>query len=139
MEDTIAHTRRREVSGKKLIEQPVVRYKIGHMAREVEALQAWVESIVFQQLNLTIAQSNLLTGGTCALLKAHAGIVLDNVVRESVHLLGGMGLTKGGTGERIERIYREVKGLTVPGGSEDVLIDLGVRQQLKLVGPKSKF
>lgn len=184
MEDTIAHTRRREVFGKKLIEQPVVRHKIGHMAREVEALQAWVESIVFQQLNLTIAQSNLLTGGTCALLKAHAGIVLDNVVREAVHLLGGMGLTKGGTGERIERIYREVKGkwlafaahflsrhnsiltrtsawscyicaclccimpvsawpqssaLTVPGGSEDVMIDLGVRQQLKLVGPQSKF
>ncbi|SPO28124.1 related to acyl-CoA dehydrogenase [Ustilago trichophora] len=139
MEDTIAHTRRREVFGKKLIEQPVVRHKIGHMAREVEALQAWVESIVFQQLNLTIAESNVLTGGTCALLKAHAGIVLDHVVRESVHLLGGMGLTKGGTGERIERIYREVKALTVPGGSEDVMIDLGVRQQLKLVGPQSKF
>jgi hypothetical protein len=29
--------------------------------------------------------------------------------------------------------------LTVPGGSEDVMIDLGVRQQLKLVGPQSKF
>lgn len=110
LEDTIAHTRRREVFGKKLIEQPVVRYKIGNMAREVEALQAWVESVVFQQLNMTIDQSNLLTGGTCALLKAHAGIVLDHVVREAVHLLGGMGLTKGGTGDRIERIYRESKG-----------------------------
>lgn len=139
LEDAIAHTRRREVFGKKLIEQPVVRYKIGHMAREVEALQAWVESIVFQQMNLSIPQSNLLTGGTCALLKAHAGIVLDHVVRESLHLLGGMGLTVGGTGERIERIYREVKGLTIPGGSEDVMLDLGVRQQLKLVGPQSKF
>ncbi|GAC74186.1 very-long-chain acyl-CoA dehydrogenase [Moesziomyces antarcticus T-34] len=139
MEDAIAHTRRREVFGKMLIEQPVVRHKIGHMAREVEALQAWTESIIFQQLNMTIAQSNLLTGGSCALLKAHAGIVLEKVVREAVHLLGGMGLTKGGTGERIERIWREVKALTVPGGSEDVMIDLGVRQQLKLVGPQSKF
>lgn len=139
MEDAIAHTRRREVFGSKLIEQPVVRHKIGHMAREVEALQAWTESIIFQQLNLTIPQSNLLTGGTCALLKAHAGIVLEKVVREAVHLLGGMGLTKGGTGERIERIWREVKALTVPGGSEDVMLDLGVRQQLKLVGPQSKI
>lgn len=59
---------------------------------------------------MTIPQSNMLTGGTCALLKAHAGIVLEKVVREAVHLLGGMGLTKGGTGERIERIWREVKG-----------------------------
>ncbi|KAJ1033896.1 hypothetical protein NDA16_000104 [Ustilago loliicola] len=88
---------------------------------------------------MTIPQSNMLTGGTCALLKTHAGIVLEKVVREAVHLLGGMGLTKGGTGERIERIWREVKALTVPGGSEDVMIDLGVRQQLKLVGPQSKF
>ena len=118
--------------GKKLIEQPVVRHKIGHMAREVEALQAWVESVVFSQSKLTTEQSNVLTGGTCALLKAHAGIVLEKVCREAVHILGGMGLTKGGTGERIERIYRETKALTVPGGSEDVLIDLGVRQQLKL-------
>lgn len=31
-----------------------------------------------------------------------------------------MGLTRGGTGERIERIWREVKALTIPGGSEDV-------------------
>ena len=110
MEDAIAHTRRREVFGQKLIEQPVVRHKIGHMAREVEALQAWTESVVFAQLNMTIAQSNMLTGGTCALLKAHAGIVLEKVAREAVHLLGGMGLTKGGTGERIERIWRELKG-----------------------------
>ncbi|SNX85221.1 related to acyl-CoA dehydrogenase [Melanopsichium pennsylvanicum] len=139
MEDAIAHCRRREVFGQKLIEQPVVRHKIGHMAREIEALQAWTESIVFQQLNLTISESNMLTGGTCALLKAHAGIVLEKVVREAVHLLGGMGLTVSGTGERIERIWREVKALTVPGGSEDVMIDLGVRQQLKLVRPPSKI
>ncbi|PWZ03701.1 acyl-CoA dehydrogenase NM domain-like protein [Testicularia cyperi] len=139
LEDVVSHARRREVFGQKLIEQPVVRHKIGHMAREVEALQAWVESVVFQQLNMSIPESNLKTGGTCALLKAHAGIVLEKVCREAVHLLGGMGLTKGGAGDRIERIWRELKTLTVPGGSEDVLIDLGVRQQLKLVGPQSKF
>ncbi len=61
LEDTIAHTRRREVFGQKLIEQPVVRHKIGHMAREVEALQAWTESLIFQQLNMSIDQSNILT------------------------------------------------------------------------------
>lgn len=110
MEDTISHARRREVFGVKLIDQPVVRHKLAHMAREVEALQAWVESVVFQQLNMTADESNLLTGGTCALLKAHAGIVLEKVCRESVHLLGGMGLTKGGAGDRIERIWRELKG-----------------------------
>ncbi|PWN46579.1 acyl-CoA dehydrogenase NM domain-like protein, partial [Violaceomyces palustris] len=69
LEDSIGHALRREVFGKKLIEQPVVRHKIGHMAREVEALQAWVESVVYQQLHMTTEESNRLTGGTCALLK----------------------------------------------------------------------
>jgi hypothetical protein len=36
-------------------------------------------------------------------------------VREAGLLLGGMGLTKGGAGARIERIYREVNALMTPG------------------------
>lgn len=46
---------------------------------------------------------------------AHSTIVLANVVREAGLLLGGMGLTKGGAGARIERIYREVNALMTPG------------------------
>lgn len=107
------------------------------MARETEALQAWTEALIYQQSKLSIAESNRLTGGQTGLLKAHAGIVLEKVNREALQLLGGMGLTRGGTGERIERIWREVKGLTIPGGAEDVLLDLGVRQQLKLVSPQT--
>lgn len=75
------------------------------MARETEALQAWVEALVYQQMMLG-SRSELLTGGSVALLKAHAGIVVSKVARESGLLLGGMGLTRGGTGARIERIYR---------------------------------
>lgn len=43
-----------------------------------------------------------------------------------------LGLTKTGQGARIEAISRGVIGLIVPGGSEDVMIDLGVREALKL-------
>ena len=46
--------------------------------------------------------------------------------------MGGLGLTKTGLGARIEGFSRSVKGFIVPGGSEDVLIDLGVREALKL-------
>jgi hypothetical protein len=47
-------------------------------------------------------------------------------------IMGGLGLTKTGQGARIEAFYRAVPSYTVPGGSEDVLIDLGVREALKL-------
>jgi acyl-CoA dehydrogenase len=31
----------------------------------------------------------------------------------------------------VERIYRDVPGTVVPGGSEDVMLDLGVRELVK--------
>ncbi|KAL9934716.1 hypothetical protein V8E36_006491 [Tilletia maclaganii] len=139
MEDSFSYAKRRKAFGKPLIEQPVVRHKLAHMARQVESLQAWTEAIIFQQDNMSTAESNLYTGGTTGSLKAHAGIVLEYVCREAINLHGGMGLTKGGAGERVERIWREIKALQVPGGAEDVLLDLSVRQALKIYSQPSKL
>jgi hypothetical protein len=50
-----------------------------------------------------------------------------------------LGLTKTGQGARIESFYRAVPSFVVPGGSEDVLIDLGVREALKLHRQTSKL
>jgi alkylation response protein AidB-like acyl-CoA dehydrogenase len=46
--------------------------------------------------------------------------------------MGGIGLTRGGRGERVERIWRDVKAITVPGGSEEIMLDLAVRRALKV-------
>lgn len=70
--------------------------------------------------------------GTTAQLKAHSGIVLEHVVREAIQILGGIGLTRGGRGERVERIWRDVKAITVPGGSEEIMLDLSTRRALNL-------
>jgi len=59
-------------------------------------------------------------------------MVAKYVADECVKIMGGLGLTKTGQGARIEAISRGVIGLIVPGGSEDVMIDLGVREALKL-------
>lgn len=71
-------------------------------------------------------------GGTTALLKVQAGIVAKYITDESQKLMGGLGLTKTGQGARIEAIARSIPTLIVPGGSEDVLLDLGVREAVKL-------
>ena len=65
-------------------------------------------------------------------MKAHSGIVLEHVVREAIQIMGGIGLTRGGRGERVERIWRDVKALTVPGGSEEILLDLSTRRAVKI-------
>ena len=49
-----------------------------------------------------------------------------------------LGLTKSGQGARIEAFYRTVPSIVVPGGSEDVLIDLGVREALKISAQAEK-
>ena len=45
-------------------------------------------------------------------------------------LLAGAGNSyiRGGPGERVERLSREVRAYAVPGGSEEILLDLSVRQ-----------
>ncbi len=111
----------REVFGKKLIDNAVVRHEIGHCARQVESLQAWIEQLMYQFDKLSTEEGNLLLGGQSAAVKAHSGIVLEYVVSKTQKLLGGLGLTRGGTGQRIEMISREVSAFTVPGGSESVL------------------
>jgi alkylation response protein AidB-like acyl-CoA dehydrogenase len=45
--------------------------------------------------------------------------------------MGGLGLTRGGRGERLERIWRDVKAITIPGGSEDILLDLSIRRAIR--------
>ena len=68
-----------------------------------------------------------------ALTKAQVTKTLDLCAREAVQIFGGLGYTRGGVGGNIETIYRETKGLTVPGGSEEIMLDLGVRMSSKLM------
>jgi alkylation response protein AidB-like acyl-CoA dehydrogenase len=131
LEDVVEHAKRRKAFGKPLIDQPVVRYKIAQMARKTEASSALLEAIVYQLSKMSIAEGNARLGGQVALLKAQATATVQYVSNEAVKLFGGMGLTKGGAGERVEYIYREFKTLQIPGGAEDVMLDLGVRQALK--------
>ena len=77
------------------------------------------------------ADADTELGGLTALCKAQAGIVLDECARCAVLLFGGNGYTKTGKGEIVEKIYREVPGARIPGGSEDVMLDLAVRQLVK--------
>jgi len=39
--------------------------------------------------------------------------------------------TRGGQGEKVERLYREVRAFAIPGGSEEIMLDLGVRMAVK--------
>lgn len=52
-----------------------------------------------------------------ALVKAQGGIIFEFCASTAVNLFGGLGLTKGGQGERVERLWRDCKIAAIPGSS----------------------
>ncbi|KAK4112344.1 acyl-CoA dehydrogenase NM domain-like protein [Canariomyces notabilis] len=130
---------KRVAFGKPLIEQPVVRHRLAKAGALLESLTAWVEQFAFQMTQLPSQQADVQLGGLTALLKAHAGMVFKECADVSVLLFGGNGYTKSGQGMLAEMLYREVMGTRIPGGSEDVLLDLAVRQLVKIFSIQTKM
>lgn len=122
---------KREAFGKTLMEQPVVRHRLAKAGAELETLQAWVDQFVYMMTQLTKEEADVKLGGLTALAKAKAGMVFATCAETAVLLFGGNGYTRTGQGEIAEKAYRDVMGARIPGGSEDVMLDLAVRQLVK--------
>eukprot|EP00760_Papus_ankaliazontas_P002907 PhM_4_TR11326/c1_g1_i1/m.51687 len=124
IEESIRFARVRKTFGKRLIDSQVIRQKIGHMAIQTEALHALSEQIAFQmQNNVPHTDVGPLLAGTKVLVTKH----LEFCAREACQILGGNSFVRGGHGERIERLYREVRVAAIGGGSEEVMMDLAMR------------
>jgi len=70
-------------------------------------------------------------GGQFASLKVLAGQVLEFINREAQQTMGGLGYARGGRGARVEQISRDLRVMVVGGGSEEVLTDLAVAQEVR--------
>jgi acyl-CoA dehydrogenase len=129
---------KREAFGKALMEQPVVRHRLAKAGAVLESHWAWVEAFVYNMTQLDEETGNRELGGLTALCKAQAGLVITECATTAVLLFGGNGYTKTGQGAQVERIYREIPGARIPGGSEDVMLDLAIRQLVKNFQAKLK-
>ncbi|KAI1170633.1 putative acyl-CoA dehydrogenase [Nemania sp. FL0916] len=129
---------KREAFGKPLMDQPVVRHRLAKAGGLLETQWAWVEQFAYQMTQMAKDDADRELGGMTGLLKAQAGMVLRECADTAMILFGGTGYTRSGRGELVEIIYREVPGARIPGGSEDVLLDLAVRQLVKLYQAKTK-
>ena len=95
----------REAFNKTLIDQPVVRHRLAKAGALLESQWAWIESFAFQMTRLKKSEADVELGGLTALVKAQAGMVLDECARCAVLLFGGNGLTTTGRGELVERAW----------------------------------
>ncbi|CAG8111910.1 unnamed protein product [Penicillium salamii] len=134
---------KREAFGKTLMDQPVVRHRLAKAGAELESMWAWVEQILYQLVHLSKEEGDRQLGGLTALAKAKSAMVLNECAQTAVLLFGGNGFTRTGQGELVEAdlslaILRDVPGARIPGGSEDVLLDLSVRQLVKIYKAEEK-
>jgi len=126
-EESFQYALKRKTFGKFLIDQPVIRAKLGNMIRNIEAIQAWLDIITYQMTIMPKEEQNLKLGGVLALMKVQTTQVMENCVREAVNVFGGLGYTREGQGARVERAYRDTKILQIGGGTEEILLELGVK------------
>ena len=88
-------------------------------------------SFLYQMVHLSKQEADARLGGLTALAKAKAGMVVKVCAECAVLLHGGNGYTESGQGALIAMISRDVAGARIPGGSEDVMLDLSIRELYK--------
>ncbi|KAF2452345.1 acyl-CoA dehydrogenase/oxidase [Lineolata rhizophorae] len=131
-EESVKYAHKRRTFGKRLVDHAVIRLKLAHMARQIEASYNWLENLVFQCERMHETEAMLKLGGAIAGLKAQATTTFEFCAREASQIFGGLSYSRGGQGAKVERLYRDVRAYAIPGGSEEIMLDLSIRQALRV-------
>lgn len=131
-EESVRYANKRRTFGKKLMEHPVIRMKLAHMARQIEASYNWLENLIYQCERMGETEAMLRLGGPIAGLKAQSTVTFEFCAREASQIFGGLSYSRGGQGAKVERLYRDVRAYAIPGGSEEIMLDLSMRQSLRV-------
>ncbi len=119
LEEAVAWARQRRTFGQRLADHQVIRHKIAEMKQRINATQAYLQAVSRQ------SASGGANAGDIALLKVQCSQTMEFCAREAMQILGGIGYLRG---NRVERIYREVRVNAIGGGSEEIMRDLAARQ-----------
>jgi acyl-CoA dehydrogenase len=121
-EEALAWARQRSTFGAPLIERQVIRHKLMDMQMRIHSTQAWVDALG-ERAYEDDASADWVA--QVCLLKNHATQTMQWCADQAVQILGGMGYMQGTVSERI---YREVKVMTIGGGAEEIMKELAARK-----------
>jgi acyl-CoA dehydrogenase len=119
MEECIAYAKERHTFGKPLIRHQVIRHKIADMSAGIDAIQCYLNQICWM-----VNEDQMPIGEICK-AKFFATTTLESIASSAMQIFGGAGYLRGNL---VERAYREVKVISIGGGSEEIMRDLAVRQ-----------
>ena len=119
LEEAVQWAQERRTFGRRLADHQVIRHKIAQMKQKLNATQAYLRACY------EAIEAGRANPGDIALLKVQASETMEFCAREAMQVLGGIGYLRG---NRVERIYREVRVNAIGGGSEEIMRDLAARQ-----------
>ncbi len=119
IEESVAYAKERFTFGKPLIKNQVIKHKLVDMNIRTESVKAWLDLLAYRvnQGETPIADLSML--------KVLATQNLEFVANEAMQIFGGAAYMRG---NKVERIYRETKVMTIGGGSAEIMKDLAARQ-----------
>lgn len=121
----------RKVFGKPLIQQPVIRFKLGEMIGAVETVHSMLEDLTYQMCQMSVDQINKDLAGPIALLKFQQSRAATLVSDNACQILGGRAVTATGMGYIVEKFQKSFKFMAILGGSEEIMNDFAIRQAMR--------
>ncbi|MGJ8685973.1 MAG: acyl-CoA dehydrogenase family protein [Spongiibacteraceae bacterium] len=118
LEEAVNWARERKTFGKPLAKHQVIRHKIVEMKQRINCCQTYIQYCSRQMI------AGTAEFGDIAMLKIQCSQTMEFCAREAMQILGGAGYMRG---NRVERIYREVRVNAIGGGSEEIMRDLASR------------
>lgn len=111
--------RERATFGKPLIKHQVIRHKLVDMSAKIDAVEAYLNTICW------LVNNGQMPVAKISKAKFFTSKALEFCASEAMQVLGGAGYLRGNL---VERVYREVKVMSIGGGSEEIMKDLASRQ-----------
>jgi acyl-CoA dehydrogenase len=124
-DEALSWARLRKTFGSAIIDHQVIRHKFMDMKMRIESTRAWLNAVSIRADSGNKADKGAEWVAQVCLLKNHATQTMQFCADQGVQILGGMGFMRG---TACERIYREVKVMTIGGGTEEIMKELASRQ-----------
>jgi len=128
VEESVRYAKTRKTFGKALIQHQVIRHKIANMAKRTMAAYGYMCHVAYALNKDHLGLVDKTIPRNVALFKVESTQCLEYCAREACQIFGGRSYVRGGRGGKIERIYRDVRAYAIYGGSEEIMLDLAMRQ-----------
>ncbi len=122
LDDAVAWALERQTFGKRLVEHQAIRHKLVDMQMRIHAARAMVYDTAYKLMQ---APRDAEAIAQLCMTKNFTTRTMQFCADEAVQTLGGAGFVRG---TRAERVYREVKVMTIGGGAEEIMKDLAAKQ-----------